>query len=287
MEIARESDLSCRICNARCDIVQKELRRTQEYTVVRCRECRTFQTVEHYEEVSPDYVNMSESDVTDAHIKMSRRHKHKAYSQCLDILSRHNGRLTDPAMLVDIGCGTGGFLEFLRMQGVSGCGYDSSLGQVAYCRGKGFDVERAVSVGQFLECKPEILESASVVTMWDVLEHIRDPYDYLTQVRKLLKEEGLLFVAVPSGGAQAWKKTVHKLARRGYSFSPWEHVFYFNRDSLRQIIEKSGYECLEVGSVVCYERALGIEEAIRRLVFKLLERFPAISPQLYAVARAR
>lgn len=281
------TDPSCKICGSPCRVIQREYRNSQIFTVLSCRNCGTFQTLEHHGLVSPDYVDLSSANLSAGHIEMGRYHKSHAYRQWTDILSDNGITLNRSSCVVDVGCGTGGFLEFLSTLGVRAIGFDASQGQTDYCRSQQLDAEHAMTTLAFLRLRPEFGSAANMVTLWDVFEHIRNPFSFLEDTKKLLSKHGCLFISVPAAGAHIWKRPLHRAVRGAYSFDPWEHVFYYNPRSLSYVLNKSGFECIDIGSVVCYRRPLSLAETVRRVSFAALSAFPDVCPQIYALARVR
>ena len=64
---------------------------------------------------------------------------------------------------------------------------------VAYAKSRG----HALHYGTVLE-KNFDNSSYDIITMWHVLEHLSEPGKTLKRVRSLLKDDGLLFIAVPN-----------------------------------------------------------------------------------------
>lgn len=102
-----------------------------------------------------------------------------------------------PGRYLEIGCGTGATLAFLREQG-----------RVAWCAGVEYDAEAARQAaghvdllrtgdveGMDLPVEPG---SIDVVLCLDVLEHLRDPWAMLGRVRPLLRPGGTLVVSLPN-----------------------------------------------------------------------------------------
>ena len=52
-----------------------------------------------------------------------------------------------------------------------------------------------------------ISDKFDVITMWDVLEHIPNPYDCLKQLSLLLKNDGLIFIMIPNASGHGGKIT--------------------------------------------------------------------------------
>ncbi|MBU3607778.1 class I SAM-dependent methyltransferase [Polynucleobacter sp. AP-Mumm-500A-B3] len=97
-------------------------------------------------------------------------------------------------VVLDVGCGSGIFLEKLTKHGISGVGIDSNLGSVLECRSKGLTAE----------CLPINLlgtlgngSKFDVITLFHVLEHLEDPRESIASLWAHVKSGGLLAISIP------------------------------------------------------------------------------------------
>jgi len=99
-----------------------------------------------------------------------------------------------PGRILDVGCGTGEFLAEMSRHGWEAVGLDQDGEAVEYARrAYGLDAQ-TVDIEDF----SAVDESFDVVTFWHVLEHLPNPKGALRQVRRILKPDGLLLLAVPN-----------------------------------------------------------------------------------------
>ncbi len=277
----------CRLCfSDAVKLIFRVKHNNNSYTVIVCQNCEVIQTLEHYDEVSPDYVNLSDEKVDENRLWCQGEHKIPAFrqwwtqAQSLMINKKTNLRL------LDIGCGTGGFLRYARSIGFEVHGFDASLAQARYAQQELPHICQASSISDYLMSleKPEI--EFDIITLWDVLEHIRDPLEFLLSVRNSLKAGGLLYLSVPNGKAMLWKRRLYGMLGRNHDqeWIPWEHVFYFSIKSLRLHLKKLGFEVLQTGAVDCYPRPVSVFEVVRRTGFLIFSWFPSRAPQIYVWA---
>jgi SAM-dependent methyltransferase len=76
-----------------------------------------------------------------------------------------------------------------------------------------------------------------VITLFDVLEHLVDPVSVLRKLRLGLAPGGLLAITVPDFGG--WWARIS--GPRWPFVTPWEHVLYFTRRSLRATLQQAGF----------------------------------------------
>lgn len=123
-------------------------------------------------------------------------------------------------MILDIGCGTGAFLDTMKHAGwdISGLEPDA----VARKKAAGLYDIHPQEPNKLFELKPA---SFNAITMWHVLEHVHELHEYIKQIGALLSPDGKLFIAVPnytSKDAAIYKKywAAYDVPRHLYHFSP-------------------------------------------------------------------
>ena len=98
--------------------------------------------------------------------------------------------LSETGTLLDIGAGTGDFLLYCKNNGWNVTGIEPSQKASLIANKKGLDFENSLS--------NLIDNSFDVITMWHVLEHVPDLENQIKELKRLLKPNGTLFVAVPN-----------------------------------------------------------------------------------------
>lgn len=112
------------------------------------------------------------------------------YAPRLRWLARH-APITPRTRLVDVGCGTGGFLDLARRRHGARCsGVELDPALAARAGRRGLDV----TTGDFGHGPQGEFD---VVTMFQVLEHLPDPRAALSRAFSLLRPGGVLCVEVP------------------------------------------------------------------------------------------
>ncbi|MCY3944693.1 MAG: class I SAM-dependent methyltransferase [Anaerolineaceae bacterium] len=140
--------------------------------------------------------------------------------------------------LLDIGCATGFFLDEAQKAGWSVTGLDPSDFAVQYARNHfGLDVLHGT-----LENVNLPAQSFDLVTMWDVIEHVSDPAGCIRQVRRLLRDDGVLTLATPN--VESIPARLAGRAWVGYKLSG-EHVTFFSKRTLSQMLDSAGFTVLQ------------------------------------------
>ena len=149
--------------------------------------------------------------------------------------------------LLDVGCGDGVLLNLAKKRGWQVAGTELSsfaarrasdiLGEDIFC-GELFDASY-----------PE--KNFDVVTLWHVLEHVKDPLKYLFEIRRIIKSDGLLVIAVPNVNDLVMQ-VAYRLIRGGkmklYSQKDREvHLYHFSPETVTRYFRRAGFNCLRFG----------------------------------------
>ncbi len=180
---------------------------------------------------SPDYISHSNASKTlqDRLYQFARqwalRNKHA-------VLAKHriNGRV------LDIGCGTGEFLGYLKSRGYLVQGVEPDLG----AREQAI-ANHALDVVPNLDSIPSN-EQLQVVTMWHVLEHVPDSRKTLKKVYSILADRGVLLIAVPDH--QSWDAQHYGADWAAYDVP--RHLNHFRQADLKRLLHEHGFVVLEI-----------------------------------------
>lgn len=121
---------------------------------------------------------------------------------------------------LDLGCGTGAFVNEMQNAGWSATGLEPDSGARAMA-----EKLYGLKILDASELYKLTAKSFDAITLWHVLEHVHDLQEYIKQLKNLLKENGKLFIAVPnytSYDAFAYKQywAAYDVPRHLYHFCP-------------------------------------------------------------------
>ncbi len=138
--------------------------------------------------------------------------------------------------VLDIGCGDGILLEYLRGKGINGKGIDISGKAINICKDRGLDCLQADITGQ-LPFKDSSFEN---VILTDVLEHIFQPKLLLSEAHRISSKYVLIsvpnFVALPARIQVA-------LGRVPENNTPRDgHVYWMTHKVIKSLLEGAGFE---------------------------------------------
>jgi SAM-dependent methyltransferase len=135
--------------------------------------------------------------------------------------------------ILDIGCGYGAILHFLREAGYTNLiGIDASAEQVAAAHELGLDVVQQGSLLGFLRQTRDA--SCDVVIAFDVLEHFTKPelLELTDEIQRVLRGGGRLIVHVPNAEGIFPGRIL---------FGDLTHEMAFTRQSLQQLFSVCGF----------------------------------------------
>jgi len=195
--------------------------------VVRCRCCGLIfaESMQHHTDLIKHYSD----EYFEPYLKTEAIHQKKRFSRRITEIKAQ----LFPGLLLDIGCGAGFFLKLAAEAGYSVEGVEISPYAVDYARNK---LGLSVFLGD-LQAAALSPESFDIITLWHVLEHVRDPREFLAQVYALLKSKGLLALEVPNVGSSAARIS----GTEWELMSPKEHFYYFTPATLRRYLEEAGF----------------------------------------------
>jgi 2-polyprenyl-3-methyl-5-hydroxy-6-metoxy-1,4-benzoquinol methylase len=266
---------TCRNCGATENIARYEF--PEHHKVIReCRRCRLMvldpmpTPAELHSVYNQDYFeneNLTQTDPSRVYGYVDyiseRINKQKGYRAICDRLQAYVNPARKPPRLLDYGCGLGFFLDAAYDRGFDVEGVEFNGYAIDYIR-------KRYRYPVFLpeELPPGMRYDA--ITMFDVIEHLHEPFDAIRQMRDLLVPGGVLLLLT----MDSTSLTSRLLGKRLEDFRRIrEHLYFFDRGNLSSILEKQGFEVLATESI-------GHSFEFRLLASRLRATLPAIGAPL-------
>lgn len=141
-----------------------------------------------------------------------------------------NSLAKQPGKLLDVGCGTGSFLETCQVAGwtISGMEPDNDARRIASEKLKTPIAERLTDI-------PD--NKYDVITLWHVLEHVADLESTITRFYQLLNDSGSLLIAVPNSDS-------HDAKTFGQYWAAYDvprHLHHFTPTTIKPLFEQRGF----------------------------------------------
>ena len=220
--------MNCYICkNETFQKVEGKVRDRPEVGILKCRECGLV-FLESFDHIDDHYYSDSKmrEDIVQSDWEGYRQ------KSAFDDVRRH--RWIQPQVsgktLLDFGCGSGGFLYRIKesTKKCAGLEKDKALQSV---------IEEKLCVRVYSDIG-EVDEKFDIITLFHVLEHLKDPSKTLIALSELLTEEGKIIIEVPS--CDDALLSLYR-CKEFSEFTYWScHLFLFNTVTLRKLIESLG-----------------------------------------------
>lgn len=125
--------------------------------------------------------------------------------------------------LLDVGCGTGDFIVEAKKQGWNAIGFEPNptAKQLA-------TTKNVLTIDDLFALTPH---SFDVITLWHVLEHVPNLEAYIQNLKRILKPDGTLIVAVPN--YKSFDAVYYKKYWAAYDVP--RHLWHFSKISIKRL----------------------------------------------------
>ena len=139
--------------------------------------------------------------------------------------------------LLDVGCGTGAFLHYSKRKGINVQGVEPDSGARTFAiNNYGLTVNEEDALDKFKEA------SFGAITMWHVLEHVPHLDERLDQLKRILHEEGRIFVAVPN--PDSFDARFYGEFWAAYDVP--RHLWHFTPATMRKLLSRNGLKLHDI-----------------------------------------
>jgi 2-polyprenyl-3-methyl-5-hydroxy-6-metoxy-1,4-benzoquinol methylase len=201
-----------------------------EFSIVQCQQCKLVYlnprpSLSEYPRIYPDL--SYDPFVT------SQTSAKVAPNQTLWQRGRQLTGLDPVGRVLDVGCADGSFLKVMSELGWSCVGIEPNPRASNFAREQlGLDVRQ----GNIFDVSDS--EKFSLITFWDVLEHVPSPQAALVHAHKLLQPTGHLVLSLPN-----WHSFERYLFRQQWiSIDAPRHFYHFSPITIRALLANCGFE---------------------------------------------
>ncbi|MEK7450279.1 MAG: class I SAM-dependent methyltransferase [Planctomycetota bacterium] len=192
------------------------------------------------------------SGVDYADYRSEKKALQETFQRYLKILARYSSG----GRLYEIGCAYGYFLDLARrkweVSGIDVCAESTKFARES--------LQLNVTGDNFLKA-PVKKDYYNVFCLWDTIEHLAQPHQYLEKISRLITKDGLLCIS--TGDIDS------PMARlRGKSWrliNPAIHLFYFNKNTIKRLLTKYKFQLL-LFTYPTYSRT------IRQMAYRMVQK---------------
>lgn len=140
-----------------------------------------------------------------------------------------------PADLLDVGCGNGEFLRVAQDMKYNCLGIDISKESQALCKKRNVE-SLAEDFVNYDFGKP-----FDIITMWDVMEHLREPKRFVNKAFSILQEQGILLLKIPTFGDLNFTYLRVSPTSSRYLLGAPGHIQYYSELSISTLLKEAGF----------------------------------------------
>jgi 2-polyprenyl-3-methyl-5-hydroxy-6-metoxy-1,4-benzoquinol methylase len=139
--------------------------------------------------------------------------------------------------ILDIGCGTGEFLNFMNRVGWKTTGIEPAASPREFAK-------QQYNLNIFDENELDNLPTGGfdVITLWHVLEHVPDLNNRIDQIKRLLTKDGLLVVALPN--CESWDAVFYQ-----EHWAAWDvprHFYHFSKSTFSLLMKNNELDIFSI-----------------------------------------
>jgi len=234
---------ACPLCNSKQ--IQLTLA-TEDYSISKdafeiyaCKSCDF-----HFTQNAPAPVAIApyyQSDVYISHSDTKEGLVNRLYHTARDLMLEKKRKLvqklTTGKRLLDIGSGTGYFLNHMQKNGFEVAGVEID-GDARAATLKNFNIE-VNPPPTFL--KGQLTEKVDVITLWHVLEHLHDMDGYMQSIHRQLTNDGVVLIAVPNHKSY----DAQHYGKYWAAYDVPRHLWHFSPKTVAKLADKNGFKVID------------------------------------------
>ena len=208
----------------------------KEFTIFKCSDCDFSFTQDYPEET--EIARYYESDSYISHSDTSEGFSNKLYRIARRVMLTRKKWLIkkftglNKGTILDIGSGTGHFVGTMKNAGWQAKGIEINE------KARNFTLSH-FGLEVFTPDKISTFESDSFdcITLWHVFEHFHDPFNYISEICRILKPGAICVIALPNCSSYDAK-------HYNRFWAAWDvprHLWHFNPATFRLFSEKTGF----------------------------------------------
>lgn len=248
LNMASAKKYKCPLCNSESNLKHKIVSRTIHHTFRKCSKCKmtyiSFSDDSEKIEYEKSYFDTEyKNQYGKTYLEDFEFIKSNCVSRVKNINSIFKNKIKDKNIL-DIGCAYGPFLSCAKDFGWNSFGSDISVDAINYVKNElGF--KAVIASFADIDIKKEFkIEKLDAVTMWYVIEHIKDLKSTLCSVNKMLKKGGVFSFSTPN--AYGLTRLLNK--NKFFNQSPKDHYSLWELPLSKKYLKPFGFKVVKIVS---------------------------------------
>lgn len=213
------------------------------YSHLKCEKCKTlYVSPRPSQELLFEYYSSYEAPTAwnDILIETNNERKYLQHIPRVEKLHSIMKEFDIPSnVFVDLGAGNGNFAKAVLEANIFNdvVATDISDSCIDACKKQGL---------QTIKCTIDEFNNSSIdcITFNDLIEHVFDPYAFVLECYSKLNLNGILMLSTPNGEGFDFKI----LKEKTENITPPEHIQYFNPHSIKVLLEKVGFEIVDIST---------------------------------------
>tara|TARA_B100000989_G_C19530224_1_gene469238 strand:+ start:2135 stop:3148 length:1014 start_codon:yes stop_codon:yes gene_type:complete len=236
--IKKDSQFECNVCKNKKGEIFLTWKKT--YKLIKCKRCGAVNSnISHIDE--SEFIDSVYNDKNYTRKVFKAIYKNYNYRKNTFGKERYEYtikrlKLKSNSKVLDLGCGFGYFLNYLKTKKINYKGIEPSKNTAEFCKSK---LGLNVISGNLVDEKDY---NYDLITLFDVIEHLKDPCGYFKIINKKLKKNGYCVAYTPN---------IHSLsyALMGSdqnTMLPFEHLSFFNDKSFKFLAQKTNFKVYSI-----------------------------------------
>jgi len=213
-----------------------------DVTIIKCNNCHfkhlqpiptaqeliKFYTKKYYSEHKKDYISQDNTDIE--YLKIAFSDRIKRFKQ-----------FSKEKKMLDIGCGSGMFMEYASKKGYYCTGIEPSKMASRIALNNKLNVLN-YDMDYFFNNNSELYD---IIHLKNVLEHVLNPVEIIQNCHRVLNQNGIIYIEVPND-YNLFQRLGVKLFNNPKSWlAVPDHINYFNFSTLKSLLTNNGFKIVK------------------------------------------
>lgn len=159
-------------------------------------------------------------------------------NKVIEAFKRQNPSEAIPRLL-DVGCSNGRFIEVASRNGIESWGLELSENAIAVASPATRD---RIYHGDANNIENLGMEKFDIITAFDLVEHLFDPFSFLNNLYKMITTNGIIVITTPD--ASSLPRTL--MGKNWPMLQPFQHTILLSRKASKMLLQKTNYKDISV-----------------------------------------